>query len=92
MVGLVSISFSDAMLEVIRSVLRISVLSIILYASFFIHAALGIYSLVSKRSFRMRKTDWIQLVTGILIPWFLIGHAYVGGMPQDFLALTIVMN
>ena len=88
MVGLVSISFSDAMLEVIRSVLRISVLSIILYASFFIHAALGIYSLVSKRSFRMRKTDWIQLVTGILIPWFLIGHAYVGGYATRFLGIN----
>lgn len=88
MAALVSISFADAMLDVIRSIIRISVISIILYASLFIHAGLGIYSLVSKRSLRMRKLDWIQLATGLLIPWILIGHAYVGGYATRYLGIN----
>ncbi|MBL6782231.1 MAG: adenylate/guanylate cyclase domain-containing protein [Alphaproteobacteria bacterium] len=86
-VGLVSLSAADAMLDNVRWFWHLTLAAIILYASLFIHAGLGVFSVISKYSFRIRLIDWVQLGTGLLIPWILIGHAFVGGYSTRFLGV-----
>lgn len=86
-VGLVSLSAADVMLDNVRWFWHLTFVAIILYASLFIHAGLGVLSTITKYSYRIKFIDWVQIGTGLLIPWILIGHAFVGGYSTRFLGV-----
>ena len=68
-VGLVSLSAADEMLDNVRWFCTLLFVAIILYASLFIHAGLGVLSTITKYSYRIKFIDWVQIGTGLLIPW-----------------------
>ena len=47
---------------------------VLLAGSALIHAALGLYAMAMRRTLAMRKTDWVQLVLGVLTPPLLLNH------------------
>ena len=50
--------------------------TILLYGALVIHIVLAIAKTVSRRTFRLPASEWIQLLLGLAIPYFLIEHLY----------------
>jgi adenylate cyclase len=47
---------------------------VLLAGSALVHAALGLYAMAVRRTLAMKKTDWVQLVLGVLTPPLLLNH------------------
>jgi adenylate cyclase len=47
---------------------------VLLAGSALVHAALGLYAMAVRRTLAMTKTDWVQLVLGVLTPPLLLNH------------------
>lgn len=48
--------------------------TVILILALSVHFVLALQALYSRQSLKLRRVDWLQLVSGFLIPIFLVGH------------------
>ncbi|CAM5775691.1 hypothetical protein LMIY3S_05152 [Labrys miyagiensis] len=53
---------------------------VLLSASILVHAVLGLLTLASRRSFALSRTDWVQLVLGVLTVPLLANHIALVGV------------
>ena len=68
---------SDLMLraqDIRVAVTRFPPVSLVLAVALLVHFGLALMKVAQKRSLRMPGRDWVQLILGLLIPWFLIVH------------------
>ena len=82
--GLISIKLMDQVSDYVSNIIRIYIVSAILYLSFFIHLVSGLISLFKRRSFKMPLKDWAQLILGLTLPWILIVHLIANGYATRF--------
>jgi len=73
--GLVSLSAMDAAGDVMHVIWSFPVLLVLLYASFLVHIALGLFALFKHRTWRMPVWNLLQIGLGLALPVLLIGHA-----------------
>ena len=72
--GLASLSVMDAVGKVLFGVWSNPVMLVMLYGAFLIHIVLGLVALFRPRSWRMPIWNVLQVVLGLAMPYFLIGH------------------
>ncbi|MCJ8308393.1 MAG: 2Fe-2S iron-sulfur cluster binding domain-containing protein [Rhizobiaceae bacterium] len=72
--------------------------AILLYGSFTVHIFLSLWRVYQRRSLRMTAKEWLQLIMGLLIPYFMISHimstnyaenAYDLNITYDFVLLSV---
>jgi adenylate cyclase len=74
MLGLISLDVLDQGGRVFTAFWRFPVISLVLYAAFILHAGLGLWALVERRSLRMPWRDAGLILLGLSIPILLSGH------------------
>ncbi|MGE3831452.1 MAG: adenylate/guanylate cyclase domain-containing protein [Parvibaculaceae bacterium] len=72
--GLFSIDLMDSVRDVRTFVTRSALGTAILLLAATVHLVLGIYGFITRRSWRIRTREWVQLVFGLLIPMLLARH------------------
>jgi adenylate cyclase len=72
--GHVSLAAMEAMLDVQEVVLGNPLGLAILYGALAVHVGLALFKLASLRTFRRPAWEWVQIVLGLAIPWFLVSH------------------
>ena len=72
--GLVSDELMRDMGGVMKQTIRLPPVSLILYVSLFVHVLFSFLRLYRRRSLKMPWTEWLQLILGLAIPYFLIVH------------------
>jgi len=75
--GLVSIQAMQGMLNYVSFVWSSIPGTIALYGAFSVHIALGLWSIINIRSFRMPLWRWAQILLGLSIPYWLISHILI---------------
>jgi adenylate cyclase len=73
-IGLHSLAAMEDWLGTLMAPWQTSLGRVLLAGSALVHAALGLYAMAMRRSLAMRKTDWVQLVLGVLTPPLLLNH------------------
>ncbi len=56
---------------------------LLLGAAALLHALLGLYAMAARRSLWMSRTDWVQLVLGVLTPPLLISHVLMTAVASE---------
>ena len=73
-------------------------IGLVLYTSFAVHMFLSLWRVYQRRSWRMTTKEWLQLIMGLLIPYFMISHimsttyaenAYDLNINYDFVLLSV---
>ncbi|WP_240453824.1 adenylate/guanylate cyclase domain-containing protein [Chachezhania antarctica] len=72
--GLFSAELMAQMQDWRVAVTRFPPVTALLILAILVHAGLALMKVAQKRSLRMAAADWVQLVLGFLIPFFLIAH------------------
>jgi adenylate cyclase len=72
--GLFSIDLMEQVRDVRTFVTRSAPGTVILLAAAAIHLVLGVYGFVTRRNWRIRMREWVQLAFGLLIPTLLVRH------------------
>ena len=72
--GLVSDELMRDMGGVMKQTIRLPPVSLILYVSLLVHVLFSFLRLYRRRSLKMPWTEWLQLILGLAIPYFLIVH------------------
>ncbi|MCL6283346.1 adenylate/guanylate cyclase domain-containing protein [Ruegeria sp. 2012CJ41-6] len=73
-VGLVSVEAMDAFQTGRKLITRNPIGSTLLYGAFLIHIGIALYDLATRRTLRMRWSQALQVILGLLIPLQLLSH------------------
>jgi adenylate cyclase len=72
--GLASLATMEDWLGTLMAPWQTPVGRVLLAGSALAHAGLGLYAMAMRRTLAMKKTDWVQLVLGVLTPPLLLNH------------------
>ena len=81
--GLASLATMDAMGGLLFAFWSNPVMLVLLYGAFLVHIVMGLVALFRPRSWRMPVWNVLQIVLGVAMPYFLIGHI-AGTRGADF--------
>lgn len=94
--------YSDELMRDAGRLLSITVgfppIGLVLYTSFAVHMFLSLWRVYQRRSWRMTSKEWLQLIMGLLIPYFMISHimsttyaenTYDLNITYDFVLLSV---
>ena len=56
---------------------------LLLGGSALVHAALGLYAMAARRSLSLSRTDWVQLILGLLTPPLLANHVLMTAVASE---------
>lgn len=87
--GHISLGAMEAMLDFQEFVLGIRVISMMLYAVLLTHAGLGLWKLARLGTWRLPVWEWVQILLGLAIPWFLFSHLVYTRGSQEILGVEI---
>lgn len=76
-IGLVSLSAMEDWLGTLMAPWQTPIGRFLLAGSALVHAVLGLYAMAMRRTLVMKKTDWVQLMLGVLTPPLLLNHVLV---------------
>ena len=74
--GIISIPAMNDALKYSIAPWRTTAGTLLMIGSILIHVILAMYSLYVRRQLVMRRSDWVQLISGILIPIILASHVF----------------
>jgi adenylate cyclase len=74
--GLISLDAMDDFQTLRFSVTRSLLGTVILSAAFLAHMALALVKLAERRTWQLAQWEWLQLISGLIIPLLLIEHAF----------------
>ena len=70
--------YSDELMRMAGGLLSFIVgfppIAIILYAAIAVHILLSLWRVYQRRSLKMNAKEWLRLIMGLAIPYFMIGH------------------
>jgi adenylate cyclase len=72
--GVVSLSLAEAGLRLAVAFWRTPVMTVLLYGAAALHFALALWTLASRREWRLPPTEIVRLAAGFSFPLLLIGH------------------
>ena len=82
--GIVSIELLDKSRIIFNYIWRNPIGTILLYSSFLIHILINLISIFQMKTLKLPFRKWVQIVLGIIIPWFLIIHIVFTGYAHHF--------
>ena len=77
--GIVSIELLDKSRIIFNYIWRNPIGTILLYSSFLIHILINLISIFQMKTLKLPFRKWVQILLGIIIPWFLIIHIVFTG-------------
>lgn len=72
--GLISLPAAEGGRDVFLFVWRGWIGTVVIYGAFAIHIALAFWAIYSRRTLRMHRWEWVQLLMGLVIPLLLVEH------------------
>ena len=82
--GIVSIELLDKSRIIFNYIWRNPIGTILLYSSFLIHILINLISIFQMKTLKLPFRKWVQILLGIIIPWFLIIHIVFTGYAHHF--------
>ena len=82
--GIVSIELLDKSRIIFNYIWRNPIGTILLYSSFLIHILINLISIFQMKTLKLPLRKWVQILLGIIIPWFLIIHIVFTGYAHHF--------
>ncbi|MEM1316640.1 MAG: adenylate/guanylate cyclase domain-containing protein [Pseudomonadota bacterium] len=74
MLGLWSVELMEAWVRITNVVVRSAPGTVLLYGALLAHIVTSLLSVYSRRSLKMKASEWLQLALGIAIPFLLLTH------------------
>lgn len=86
---LVSLERAEGVLVVLMAPWRTIIGTVVLTAAFIVHYANALWSVYTRRTLRMSRWEWMQLVLGLFIPVLLILHVSLSRVGELMLDLNV---